>query len=132
MSTRFAHAFAGLRLAFSTSEILGHLLVASLVIVAGLLACLDRTGWLLVIGAIGVVLTAETLNTAVEETLDLVSPRRSERVRRAKDLAAAAVVVAALAAAIIGVSLFLPPVLSGTFGRCLFLPLSGTIDAYGS
>lgn len=119
---RFRHALSGLGVALLRPEILGHVLVALLVALLGLALCLSRTAWALVALATGLVLVTETLNTALEDVVDAVSRRRNARLRRVKDVAAAAVLTAAGTAAVIGFLVFLPPLLHGALGRCL-LPL---------
>lgn len=58
--------------------------------------------WALVLFAIALVIVAELVNTAIERTVDLASPQRQEGARIAKDTAAGAVAIAALAAVAIG------------------------------
>lgn len=64
--------------------------------------------WALVLFAIALVIAVELINTAIERTVDLASPQRQEGARIAKDAAAGAVAVAALAAAAIGMLVFGP------------------------
>jgi diacylglycerol kinase (ATP) len=85
-----------------------HCAAAVLVTVAGLLTGLSRTEWIAIVFAIGMVLGAEALNTGVERLSDVVQPERDERIRRAKDLSAGAVLFCAIAAAIVGLIIFLP------------------------
>lgn len=85
-----------------------HCAAAVLVTVAGLLTGLSRTEWIAIVFAIGMVMGAEALNTSVERLSDVVQPERDERIRRAKDLSAGAVLFCAIAAAIVGLIIFLP------------------------
>ncbi len=62
--------------------------------------------------AAGGVLAAEVLNTAVESLVDLVSPNYHETARRAKDMAAGAVLLSAAAAVLAGTAVFLPRLLA--------------------
>jgi diacylglycerol kinase (ATP) len=64
--------------------------------------------WCGVVAAIGLVWTAEGLNTALEFLTDLVSPEYHELAGRAKDVAAGAVLSASIAAGVIGAIIFLP------------------------
>jgi len=64
---------------------------------------LPLLGWAIVALAIGLVFAAELLNTALEAVVDLVCPEQHPLAKLAKDCAAAAVLVAALAAAAAGV-----------------------------
>jgi diacylglycerol kinase (ATP) len=67
--------------------------------------------WLAVVLAISSVWTAEALNTAFESLCDVVSPELHPRVRRAKDVAAGAVLVSATGAATVGLIVFGPRLL---------------------
>ena len=64
--------------------------------------------WCWVVLAIAIVWTAEALNTAFEFLADAASPNFHPLVRDAKDVAAAAVLITAIAAAIIGAIIFWP------------------------
>ena len=68
--------------------------------------------YLILVLTIGFVITAELLNTALEELVDLVSPEFHHKAGLVKDIAAGAVMVAAATAAIIGILLFVPPLLA--------------------
>ncbi len=57
---------------------------------------------------IAVVLGLELLNSQVEKTLDILKPEYDERVREIKDIAAAAVLIASIGSAVIGILIFLP------------------------
>ena len=63
---------------------------------------------------IGLVLSAEGLNTAIEYLCNVVSPERNEAIGRVKDVAAGSVLICAIAAAIIGMIIFI------TYIICLF------------
>lgn len=58
------------------------------------------------------IVSAEMFNTALEALEDIVFPEYREAVRRSKDLAAGAVLVLAAGAALVGVLIFLPPILA--------------------
>ncbi len=62
----------------------------------------------MIIFAIGLVISAEMINTAIETLTDLISPEHHDKAGRAKDIAAGAVLIAAISAAIIGIIIFLP------------------------
>jgi diacylglycerol kinase len=85
-----------------------HLLATAAVLaLAGLLE-LSREEWLFLLLAIFLVLVAEALNTAVETVVDLVSPGPNPLAGRAKDIAAGAVLLAALHAVVAGALIFGP------------------------
>lgn len=85
-----------------------HLLITAIVLALGLFLGLSRVDWLFLLLAIALVLVAEMLNTAVEVVVDLVSPDFHPLAGRAKDVAAGAVLLAALHAVVAGVLIFGP------------------------
>lgn len=85
-----------------------HLLAAGLVCAAGIYFGLSRAEWLWVTVAIVLVWSAEAVNTALEELADALHPERDPGIGRAKDVAAGAVLIAALGATIIGLLVFIP------------------------
>lgn len=95
-----AAASAGVRLAWRGQAHFRFEVLAGVVAVA--LALWLQTGLLAVLVATSVVLAAEMVNTAVEATVDLVSPERRPLAAAAKDAAAGAVLIAATFAVLIG------------------------------
>lgn len=105
----FAHAFAGFAFMLRTQHNAWLHLVATIgVIAAGLALQVSANDWRWLIAAIALVWLAEAINTAFEHLCDVVSPEFHPSVRRAKDIAAAAVLVSAIAAALIGAITFMP------------------------
>lgn len=93
----FRHAFRGVRTLFSTQPNARlHAGACLLVIIWGAFLHLETVDWCFVLVCIGMVLGAEALNTAVEFLGDEVSLEHRERIGRAKDVAAAAVLIASL------------------------------------
>ncbi len=86
--------------------------IALLVLAAGLLFRLRGSEWATVILCMALVFTAELGNTALEHAVDLASPGYHETARRAKDAAAGATLVASIGAAIVGLIVFLPHILT--------------------
>ena len=82
-----------------------------IVITAALIFRVSASDWCWIILAISIVWTAEALNTAFEFLADAASPAFHPLVRDAKDVAAGAVLITAIAAAIIGVVIFWPYVM---------------------
>jgi diacylglycerol kinase len=106
---RFKYAFRGILFAFKTQiNFRIHIIVAILVIGAGFFFKINPMEWLSIIIAISLVLAAELFNTAIETLVDLVSPDYNERAGLIKDVAAGAVLIAALASILIGIIVFLP------------------------
>ncbi|MGH8224677.1 MAG: diacylglycerol kinase [Gammaproteobacteria bacterium] len=85
-----------------------HLLATLIVVGLGLWLRLGRSEWLWIAGAIGIVWTAEAFNSALETLADRISAERDPLIGRAKDLAAGAVLAAAIVAAVIGLLIFIP------------------------
>ena len=79
-----------------------HAVLALAVVVVGGVVRFSLLAWAVVALAIGLVLAAELLNTAIEAVVDLVSPQQHPLAKRAKDVAAAAVLAASLAAVTAG------------------------------
>lgn len=89
-----------------------HLLlsVAAVALAAGL--GFSGVEWAILALTIGVVFAAEALNTAIEVLTDLVSPDYHPKAKAAKDVAAAAVTLVALAAVGVGLFLYLPKLMA--------------------
>lgn len=85
-----------------------HAAATLLVLAAGILLRISRPDWCWIILAISIVWTAEALNTAFEFLADAASPNFHPLIRDAKDVAAGAVLITALAAALIGAIVLLP------------------------
>ena len=90
-----------------------HLLIALLVLLASLLLRLDRYYVVELIIIIAVVLSLELLNTAVEAIVDLLTVTHHPLARTAKDASAGAVLIASIAAVIIGYLVFYQGVING-------------------
>jgi diacylglycerol kinase len=104
---KFADAFRGLRRAVrSQTSFAVHLTVAAAVVVAAAVLQVSLVEWCLLIGAIGFVITAEVFNTAIESLARAHDVGRHPRIRDALDMASAAVLVASITAAGIGVVVF--------------------------
>ena len=105
----FRYALRGVRELFlHTPNARIHLLATLAVIIAGVLFGVTPTQWMLLIVCIVLVLSLEAINSALEQLADRVSTDYSPLIRNAKDLAAGAVLIAAIGAAIIGLWLFIP------------------------
>ncbi len=107
----FRYAIAGvLRMIRCQHNAWIHCLATIIVLVAGVFFQLTRLEWCWIILAIAIVWTAEALNTAFEFLADAASPNFHPTVRDAKDVAAGAVLITAVAAAVIGGIVFWPHV----------------------
>ncbi len=109
----FRYAFRGIGFMIKTQHNFWvHFVITFLVIAAGLFFRISLNDWMLIILAIGLVLSAETFNTAIEQLTDLVHPDTHPVAGRVKDVAAGAVLLAALAAAFIGLLIFVPKIMA--------------------
>ena len=105
----FRHAIAGIvRMIRCQHNAWIHATATLIVLAAGLLVHVSAGDWCWIILAISIVWTAEALNTAFEFLADAASPEFHPLVRDAKDVAAGAVLLTAIAASIIGVIIFWP------------------------
>jgi diacylglycerol kinase (ATP) len=85
-----------------------HLLILIVVLLVGIFLRISSSEWIAVVFASGLVFISECFNTAVEYLSDVVSPEYNEKIKGAKDVAAAGVLISAIIAVIIGVIVFLP------------------------
>lgn len=106
----FGHAFRGWRYVLQTQQNAWiHAIVSFAVIALGLWLALPPRDWAVILLAIGMVWAAEIVNTAIEAVVDLASPVHHPLARVGKDVGAAAVLIAAGAAALIGLLILGPP-----------------------
>ena len=112
----FRNAFSGLWYALRTQRNAQiHLLATVSAILIGLWLGLELEQWCLIILSMGLVWMAELSNTAIESALDLASPTYHPLAKITKDVKAAVVVIAALAAVLVGI-LILGPALAIKLG----------------
>lgn len=108
----FQFAFNGIKLLITKEHNAWiHCFAAVCVLIAGALLGLSRMEWIAVVVVIGAVLAAEAVNSSIEALADLVSPEYNEAIKRTKDLAAGAVLIMAIAAAIVGLIIFIPKIM---------------------
>jgi diacylglycerol kinase (ATP) len=109
----FAHAGRGVvTLLASQHNARIHAALTLAVLALGLALGVSRLEWACLALAMGLVWAAEALNSALEDLCDVASPEYHPRVRQAKDVAAAGVLCAALAAAAVGLLVLGPPLVS--------------------
>jgi diacylglycerol kinase len=103
----FRHAGRGIAWALSSQANLRvHLLIAALVLVAAVLFRFSAIEFVALALCFAIVIAAELFNTALEVLIDYAWPEHHSMIGRAKDVAAAAVLVTAVGAAVVGVILF--------------------------
>ena len=86
--------------------------LGTLAVILGVLFKISDFDWVDLILIIAAVLILELLNTSIEAIVDIVSPEIQEKAKIAKDVSAAAVLIASFAAIVIGAIFFLPKILS--------------------
>ncbi len=104
----FVHATNGLRLSLRERNARVQAAAGLVAIALGAALNLSRVEWAVLTLTIALVLALETVNSAIEALVDLVTLDYHPLAKRAKDLAAGAVWLAALAAVVVGLLLFLP------------------------
>ena len=108
----FRYAFSGLKASYKSEHNMRiHFLIAVLVIILGLFFNITQIEWIFVTLAIGLVISAEIINTGVEKLVDLVTTKYSEEARDAKDISAAFVLITSLVASVVGLIIFIPYVI---------------------
>ena len=109
----FRYAFAGLGVLFREEHNSWiHAIAAVLAVVAGFVFRIRPWEWVAIVIVIGMVFAAEIINSSLERTADFVKAERDDRKRDIKDLGAAAVLVCAMSAAIVGIMVFLPKIMN--------------------
>jgi diacylglycerol kinase (ATP) len=112
-SESFRFAFSGLSsLLKNEHNARIHLLAAIIAITSGIILRIDNFEWCLLIVVIGIVFLTELLNTSLESLGDAVDAEQNERIKKAKDYAAGAVLVSAVLSVIVGGLIFLPKLIS--------------------
>lgn len=109
----FGFAFNGLKILFRdeiNSRI--HLVATGLVITASVYFELSAYEWIAVVFSIGLVFTAEIINSAIENIADFLTTENNNKIKIIKDLSAAAVLISAVTALTTGLIVFLPKILS--------------------
>ena len=110
----FGFAFAGIGKAVKSSRNLKvHLFATILVILAGSLFQVSTTEWLILFLLIGLVISAEIMNSALEETCNVYDeklnlPYGTTKVPR--NMAAGAVLILAITSVVVGIAIFLPKI----------------------
>ena len=105
----FCFAIAGIFTVLKTQHNAWIHVVATVgVVVAGFLLKVSAAEWCGLVAAMVLVWMAECFNTAIEFLADVVSPEFHPLVKKAKNIAAGAVLMAAIGAVIIGLLVFLP------------------------
>ena len=104
-----SYAFNGaVKLITTEHSIMVQFAIALLMTVAGFYMNITATEWLFQTMAIGLVVSVEGLNTAVEKMADFIHPNYHESIGFIKDISAGAVFFAAITAIVIGLIIYVP------------------------
>ena len=107
----FKHAYEGIIYACTKERNMHiHISVATIVLIAGAFFSISFEEWLACLILIGVVLSLEMLNTAIEAVVDMITIKEDPKAKVAKDAAAGAVLISSLIAAFVGIIIFLPKI----------------------
>lgn len=105
----FGYAWQGIKALFRTEHNAWiHTAIAIAVVIAAILLKVSSTEAIVLVSATAFVFVTEILNTAIEKLADFVSLQMHPQIGLVKDLAAAAVLIAAIAAVVIGAIIFIP------------------------
>jgi diacylglycerol kinase len=105
---KFGDAFRGMKLGIrGHSSFFVHFFFAALVVVAAIVLHCTYLDWCVLLGCIGMVLTAELFNSALETLFHGLDGTTKDRLKSVLDIAAGAVLLASVTALIIGSIVFL-------------------------
>ncbi|MGI6002117.1 MAG: diacylglycerol kinase family protein [Lachnospiraceae bacterium] len=109
LSKSFRYAFEGIFTCIRHERNMKiHCVMAVLVVIGGFVLHISQIEWFICLILFGLVMSLEMVNTAIEATVDLVTQERKPLAKKAKDVAAGAVLISAIMAAIIGCIIFIP------------------------
>ena len=99
-------AFRGIKEVFSESNFRIEIIIGFFAVMLSFLLNTSLTDKAVIVLCVGLVLGSETVNTAVEQLSDFISPSHRDEIRITKDLMAAAVLIFSITALIIGIIIF--------------------------
>ena len=112
----FTYPIKGLKYAYRNEQNLAvDVGVAAIVIILGFILNINKYEWAIVMLTIGLVISCELINTAIEATVDLVTEEYHPLAKVAKDTSAAAVFVFAIVSVVVGLIIFLPKIINMLF-----------------
>lgn len=108
----FGYAFEGLRtLWLEEHNVRIHSLVMVLVVIMGACLKVSMMEWCILVLTIAFVLSVEALNSSLESLADAITKDYNDKIKKTKNLGAAAVLVSAIASALVGLIIFLPKII---------------------
>ncbi len=109
----FTYPIKGLKYAYKNEQnLVVDVGVALLVIIFGFIFRVSTMEWAILVLTIGLVISCELINTAIEAVVDLVTEDYHPLAKVAKDTSAAAVFIFAIVAVIVGIIIFLPKIIN--------------------
>ncbi len=109
----FKYPIKGLRYAYNNEQnLVVDVGIALVVCIFGVLFHINKYEWAILVLTIGLVISCELINTAIEAVVDLVTQEYHPLAKVAKDTSAAAVFIFALVAIIVGIIIFVPKIIS--------------------
>ncbi|MEI8060323.1 MAG: diacylglycerol kinase family protein [Ferruginibacter sp.] len=109
----FGYAFEGIVIFFRTQHNAWiHLLATVFVIITGFFLKINASEWCWITSAIIIVIITEMLNTAIEFMCDTFTLDNHPQIKKIKDIAAGAVLIAALGALVIGCLILIPNIIA--------------------
>ena len=109
LGNSFKYAAQGIKSAYKTEQnLLVHTVVAILIIALGIIIGLSLLEFAIVFVVIGLVMTAEMINTAIEYAIDMAMPSIHPLAKVSKDVASGAVLFSAIIAIIVGCFIYIP------------------------
>lgn len=103
ITAKFSHAFRGFITSFKEeSSLIVHIIMTMIVIILGIFVNLSFTEWSIIILVVSIVIGLEIMNTGIENLTDLVSFQYNIKAKKVKDVGAAATMLNAIAAVLIG------------------------------
>ena len=109
----FKYAFEGILTGIKEEQNMKiHITIMTFVIIFGITLKISKIEWIICIILFGLVISMELINTAIENAVDLITKEKNEQAKIAKDVAAGAVLVSAIASAIIGLIIFVPKIIA--------------------
>lgn len=109
----FKYAIEGLFYSIKNERnLFRHFIIMILVISFGFIFKIKLYEWFICIILFILVISLELINTSIELTLDVICEEKRKKIKNAKDIAAASVLISAMGASIIGLLIFIPKILN--------------------
>jgi undecaprenol kinase len=107
-----SNAWNGIRFLYNSQDNFRvHLFISLVVLILSIFLKISRFEWVIVLFVIGSVWILEAINTVFEKIFDLIESSYSQIVKIGKDVSAAAVLLSAIFSVLIGLAIFLPPII---------------------